>query len=81
MRVSGSSREEKALKPRDRRRTSVMDGQFGTEEMSHELRVFLSEVGELVREYLETKHRRRRTIRPTLVRGSGNEGRRILPRK
>ena len=40
-----------------------MGGQPKREEMSYELRVFLSEVGEVVREYLEKKHRRRGTVR------------------
>ena len=49
-------------------------------EPPRDLLVFLAEVGEAVKEYLETKHRERRTIRELTKDGEEeNESSRVLP--
>ena len=50
-----------------------------TKRMPHEVRVFLSEVGEAVRDYLETKHRQSRTMKEGKLEGAGkDESSRVL---
>ena len=53
-----------------------------TKQLPHEVRVFLSEVGEAVRDYLETKHRQSRKMGEEDQLGvQVNESSRILSRQ
>lgn len=57
-----------------------MDSEKRQQELPPELRVFLAEVGEAVKELLETKHKESRRMQEKMKEGDQkNESSRILP--
>ncbi len=56
-----------------------MSNKQGRTEMSPDLRAFLTEIGEVVKDYLETKHEEHREISELTKDGEEDESRRVFP--